>query len=156
WFHPGGGPMAMPAVRVARRAHVDLDRINYVNVGLMLGAAALACTLPFEVFLVSYAILGPLHYLTQISWLWDRGFYTTGRLDWMPLVVLSGAAFFAYVGWLPWDGAAFTALGAGTVAAFVPSRLAKAVAIAVLAGVAARVVSWGPAEVLFVAMLATI
>ena len=146
----------MPAVRVAQRAHVDLDRINYVNVGLMLVATALACTLPFEVFLFSYAILGPLHYLTQISWLYDRGFYTTDRFDWVPLAVLSGAAFFAYIGWLTWEGAAFTAFGAGTLAAFVPSRVAKVVGIAVLAGLAARVVSWGPAEVLFVAMLATI
>jgi hypothetical protein len=36
----------------------ELDRINYVNIGLMLASAALACTLPFEVFLLSYALLG--------------------------------------------------------------------------------------------------
>lgn len=33
---------------------------------------ALAVVLPFELFLISYAVLGPLHYVTEISWLNKR------------------------------------------------------------------------------------
>lgn len=47
-----------------------------------------AFILPFEVFLLSYAILGPLHYLTEISWLHDRNYFSPKKLDWVPLAVL--------------------------------------------------------------------
>ena len=47
-------------------------QINYLNVGLMIISCVLAYITPFELFLFSYAVLGPLHYLTEISWLHDR------------------------------------------------------------------------------------
>jgi hypothetical protein len=50
---------------------------------------------PFHVFLAAYAILGPLHYLTEISWLHDRGYFTrrqTARSWWLVLVALAVAA----------------------------------------------------------------
>src|SRR5208337_4813876 len=34
---------------------------------------------PFELLLLAYGILGPLHYLTEISWLHDRHYFTNGR-----------------------------------------------------------------------------
>jgi hypothetical protein len=67
---------------------VTLDRVNYLNIGLMLVSLVAAFILPFEVFLLSYAILGPLHYLTEISWLHDRQYFTPRKLDWVPLTVL--------------------------------------------------------------------
>lgn len=57
------------------------QKINYINIGLMLFSAAAAMVLPFEVFLFAYAFLGPLHYLTEISWLHDRNYYTKGKYD---------------------------------------------------------------------------
>lgn len=57
-----------------------------------MGASALAAfILPFEVFLVSYAVLGPLHYLTEISWLHDREYFLAGKRDSLPLMLLCGA-----------------------------------------------------------------
>jgi hypothetical protein len=41
----------------------------------------LAFILPFELFLFVYAVLGPLHYLTEISWLHDRNYFTKGKFD---------------------------------------------------------------------------
>ena len=64
-------------------------QINYLNMGLMLVALAAAITLPFEVFLFSYAVLGPLHYLTEISWLHDRNYFTTRKFDWTVLALLA-------------------------------------------------------------------
>ena len=53
--------------------------------------------MPFETFLFAYAFLGPLHYLTEISWLHDRQYFSKGKYDFTFLliigVVLSIAAF---------------------------------------------------------------
>ncbi len=68
---------------------MSLSAVNLLNIGLMVVALAIAFLLPFELFLFSYAVLGPLHYLTQISWLHDRGYFAPARFDWVPLVVLS-------------------------------------------------------------------
>jgi hypothetical protein len=55
----------------------------------MLGSAAAAFARPFELFLIAYALLGPLHYLTEISWLHDKHYYTKGRRDFLFLVAMS-------------------------------------------------------------------
>jgi hypothetical protein len=73
------------------------SQINYLNIGLMFASAALAYFLPFETFLLAYAFLGPLHYLTEISWLHDRQYFTKGKFDFIILLIigilLSYAAF---------------------------------------------------------------
>ncbi len=72
-------------------------QINYLNIGLMFMSAILAFFMPFETFLFAYAFLGPLHYLTEISWLHDRQYFAKGKYDFTFLliigVVLSVAAF---------------------------------------------------------------
>lgn len=74
------------------------DRINHLNSGLMIGSCVAAYLFPFELFLVSYAVLGPLHYLTEISWLHDRGYFARAaserrglRIDrlWLLLVAIT-------------------------------------------------------------------
>jgi hypothetical protein len=52
------------------------DQLNWLNVVLMVAACAAAMAAPFHVFLLAYAVLGPLHYLTEISWLHDRQYFT--------------------------------------------------------------------------------
>jgi hypothetical protein len=42
--------------------------------------------MPFEVFLFAYAVLGPLHYLTEISWLHDRQYFSKGKYDFVILL----------------------------------------------------------------------
>ena len=53
----------------------------------MLLSCALAYVLPFELFLFSYAVLGPLHYLTEIIWLKKRDCFTTGKADYIFLII---------------------------------------------------------------------
>ncbi len=73
------------------------DKINFSNIGLMLITAVCAYFYPFETFLLAYAYLGPLHYLTEISWLHDRNYFSKGKYDFLVLlivgVLLSVAAF---------------------------------------------------------------
>ena len=61
-------------------------QIDFLNIGLMFLALGLALKLPFELFLFSYAVLGPLHYLTEIGWLHERDYFATGRKDYFILV----------------------------------------------------------------------
>ncbi|MBL8858547.1 MAG: hypothetical protein JNL28_08595 [Planctomycetes bacterium] len=56
--------------------------VDRLNIGLMLASLALAFVVPFELFLFSYAVLGPLHYLTELSWLHQRDFFAQGKRDW--------------------------------------------------------------------------
>ena len=44
-------------------------RVDLLNTGLILVSVGLAFLFPFRLFLVAYAIIGPLHYLTEINWL---------------------------------------------------------------------------------------
>ncbi len=52
------------------------NRVDLLNIGLIIISLALAYLLPFQLFLVSYAVLGPLHYLTEINWLREKKFFT--------------------------------------------------------------------------------
>jgi hypothetical protein len=63
-------------------------QIDILNIGLMLVSCLLAFVIPFELFLFSYAILGPLHYLTEITWLHKRDYFTNSRFDFIWLSIL--------------------------------------------------------------------
>lgn len=64
------------------------ERLDLINIGVMLLSACVAMILPFELFLFVYAVLGPLHYLTEISWLHDRNYFTKSKYDavWLMLI----------------------------------------------------------------------
>ena len=64
-------------------------QVNYLNIGLMIVSAIAAFILPFELFLFSYAVLGPLHYLTEISWLHKRQYFSPKKRDYIPLVIIT-------------------------------------------------------------------
>jgi hypothetical protein len=77
---------------------MNTSRIDIANMVLMFFACAAAFVLPFEVFLFSYAVLGPLHYLTEISWLHKRNYFALGKWDYIPFVVIGVLLFlFSFV-----------------------------------------------------------
>lgn len=65
-----------------------------MNIGLMIFSAILAFVLPFELFLFSYAILGPLHYQTEIGWLHKKNYFTKGKYDFVFLTILCALVFY--------------------------------------------------------------
>lgn len=82
------------------------ERIDAVNIGLMLLSSAIAIVLPLELFLFSYAILGPLHYLTEISWLHDRHYFAKGRYDAVMLLtigLLATVGYYSLMGYVGLD-----------------------------------------------------
>jgi len=46
-----------------------------VNLGVLLFSAAAAWVAPLQTFLIAYAVIGPMHYLTEIAWLRKKDFY---------------------------------------------------------------------------------
>jgi hypothetical protein len=84
---------------------LTVDRINLL---LLVFAFAVAYIIPFELLLLSYAFLGPLHYLTEISWLHDRKYFTIRREDpWLLtigsfILLFMGAAIFPSSSELVW------------------------------------------------------
>ena len=68
------------------------DAVERVNSALMAAACAAAFLAPFHVFLFAYAVLGPLHYLTEISWLHDRDYFAPRRAPRRWWLLLVGAA----------------------------------------------------------------
>ncbi|HTC20941.1 MAG TPA: hypothetical protein VK859_08835 [bacterium] len=80
---------------------LNSNQVNYLNIGLMVLSAGLAFLFPFELFLVVYAVLGPLHYLTEISWLHDKNYFTQGRRDYLFLLGITIIITVLYFGWVP-------------------------------------------------------
>ncbi len=142
---------------VTRASAPDVDRINAINAGLMLLSAAIAFVLPFELFVLSYAVLGPLHYLTEISWLHDRGYFTPSRWDVLPVVGLGVLAFAArYSDLVSWDGWVLVAFGIAGAFAFTTSSAAK-VGLAVAAVAATLLIQrWGSGFFMLTVLLPTL
>src|SRR5579884_4250994 len=63
--------------------------INLTNMGLMIFSAALSFVIPFKLFLFVYAVLGPLHYLTEISWLDKRNFFIEKKWQVWPYLLVA-------------------------------------------------------------------
>lgn len=59
--------------------HMRPATLNHTNSVLLLLSLVCATVYPFETLLISYAFLGPLHYLTEISWLHDRKYFLPER-----------------------------------------------------------------------------
>ncbi len=74
----------------------NTDKINYLNIGLILISLVVAFFVPFELFLFSYAVLGPAHYLTEISWLHERKYFSKGKSDYI-FLGLAGIILFLLV-----------------------------------------------------------
>ncbi len=64
-------------------------KIEVLNIVLILISLGLAFILPFELFLFSYAVLGPLHYLTEINWLNKKNFFLKDRKAMAVLLVIT-------------------------------------------------------------------
>lgn len=105
--------------------------LNLLNMALMVAALVAAIFIPFQLFLIAYAVLGPLHYLTQISWLHNRGYFVSGRSPAILMIVLAALVI---------AGSPF-AMGSHAIVALVPAGGAivfSAFALALVLVVTAR------------------
>jgi hypothetical protein len=69
---------------------LSTQQIDILNIALMFVALSVAFFIPFELFLFSYAVLGPLHYLTEISWLHKKQYFVPGtKRDYLGFAAIS-------------------------------------------------------------------
>lgn len=68
-----------PMNAVVKALQFDARKTDYLNIGLIIISLLLAFYIPFELFLFAYAVLGPLHYLTEISWLRSKGYFVSKK-----------------------------------------------------------------------------
>lgn len=66
---------------------MNTKEIDILNVILILASLALAFSIPFHLFIFSYAFLGPLHYLTEINWLREKNYFIK-EVRWMWLFLV--------------------------------------------------------------------
>jgi hypothetical protein len=83
-----------------------MQRTDAVHGALMASAFGLAYLVPFELLLLSYVVLGPAHYLTEISWLHDRKYFVPHRgvalglaLIAVVAALIDNASWFGFVMW---------------------------------------------------------
>jgi hypothetical protein len=73
------------------------NNIDNANFFLVLGTFALAIIIPFELFLFAYAILGPIHYLSEIAWLDKKNFFlksSSQRIFFVLMAIFVAILFF--------------------------------------------------------------
>lgn len=121
----------------ARRS-ASLATVNGVNSGLMVLSCLLAYLVPLELFLFSYAVLGPLHYLTQISWLQKRGFFVRRKIDYVFLILLCVLIAAVSVFRLRVSVSLFVGIAFGSALAVLlfEKTLHKVLAVVIVAGIA--------------------
>ena len=80
--------------------------LDQVNLGLIFFAGALAWQWPIETFVLAYAFLGPLHYLTEISWLHNRKYFVPQSFPILPIIfALCALILTCFSAMLPMAGA---------------------------------------------------
>lgn len=117
----------------------NLDRLN---IALIAMSMAFAIRWPFETLLLAYAVLGPLHYMTEISWLHDRSYFLARRRDVWPLMAGGLVLIVAIIAFAAADksvlhqavesGALFSIFGFPLVLAATPSWVKRLLLLAVL------------------------
>ena len=62
-----------------KRSVTAANKVDFINVVLIIVSLLLSFLLPFSLFLFSYAVLGPLHYMTEINWLNEKNYFIKNR-----------------------------------------------------------------------------
>jgi len=110
-----------------------MRRVDAFHFGLMGAAAGLTYLVPFELLLLAYVVLGPAHYLTEISWLHDRKYFLPHRALALLLVAVSISAAFVSDGY--WFGVLIWAALVGCMAVVAATTMAQTFAVLGVAAV---------------------
>jgi hypothetical protein len=113
-----------------------MRKTDAAHLALMLAALGLTYLVPFELLLLSYVVLGPAHYATEISWLHDRKYFLPQRRIAIGLAVVAIAAVLiddaSWFGLVLWGAFVLCAMFAATTTAL-QSTVLFMVAVAITA-----------------------
>lgn len=76
--------------------------LDGVNILLIIFSAIIAFFIPFQLFLFSYAVLGPLHYLTELSWLHKKQYFVPIKQRYLVPVATLIVLLFMVLAYTPW------------------------------------------------------
>jgi hypothetical protein len=130
---------------------VSTDR---ANIAAVIASFIFAIFLPLELFLFSYTILGPLHYLTELRWLHRKSYFVPNRVYVLGLAIVTVLLVIGYGA----SSAALLILTAIVIATIANVHtLEKKIATAIT-GVCAVVIifSFNPARYLLAVLVPTI
>lgn len=123
---PSGAASPPAAIRPPRGAG-HIVAADWTNVAVLCLCCLCAHFLPYETLICSYALLGPVHYLTEISWLHDRQYFA-GTKKLLPamaaMALLLILPLFGLSVSQPWYGAMIGLTALGIAAAFAVSPVA--------------------------------
>ncbi len=80
---------------------LNVKHVDWLNMGLLLLSLLLAVWVPFHLFLFAYAVLGPLHYLTEIKWLNTRNYFVLDNRWIVCMIVVAALASLTHLLSLP-------------------------------------------------------
>jgi hypothetical protein len=130
---------------------INFDRTNIAAVGV---SFIFAIFIPLELFLFSYTILGPLHYLTELHWLHRKSYFVPSRVYVFGLAIVTILLVTGHSALLA-AMLIFTAIVIATVANV--QTLEKKIATAVTGVCAVAIIfSFNPARYLFAVLVPTI
>lgn len=88
------------------------ETVDQLNIWLLIIAFVFAIYLPFELFLFSYAFLGPLHYLTEINWLNDKRYFinSKSKVYWVFIILACVIAIYPLLKYFDFDNTLFSYL----------------------------------------------
>lgn len=88
------------------------ETVDQLNIWLLIIAFVFAIYLPFELFLFSYAFLGPLQYLTEINWLNDKRYFinSKSKVYWVFIILACVIAIYPLLKYFDFDNTLFSYL----------------------------------------------
>ncbi|SFT63444.1 hypothetical protein SAMN05421857_2310 [Chryseobacterium formosense] len=78
-------------------SHRNVELLNLI---MLLLATVVSCVLPFDTFLFSYAVLGPLHYLTELQWLKKKDYFLPQKKVRLFVFLSVALAFFLFLNYI--------------------------------------------------------
>lgn len=126
-------------------------RGDLVHLMLLLAALAMSYVLPFELLLISYIVLGPAHYFTEISWLHDRSYFMPHRGLAIVLALAALAGMFIADPW--WSGVLVWSCLAGAAIAALGLPARTSVMLGTVAIALTVIMALGGAPFVFIAVL---
>lgn len=132
--------------------------INVLNTILILVSYGLAYIIPFELFIVTYAILGPLHYLTEIPWLHRKGYFMESAKPtwWFWLLAIAGCIVTYMHVVYGFAIATFIAFGSALVMVITSDRVKRIAGIAAVCAISPLITRMTITEFLFGLYLTTL
>jgi len=130
---------------------IAIRRADIAHLALLLTALAVSYALPFELLLLSYAILGPAHYFTEINWLHERNYFLPNRLIALAPIAAAVAAMFLRDAW--WSGLLVWVCFAGGAVLAAPLTGAQRAVLAGTLAMATAALIWLREPLLLAAVL---